>query len=124
MLAWLPYRDTVIQKVKGKLFVTDRMIEFIIATSVIFFFFLKGSDEFRFQVSLKDAPDLPTWIHYKFSPRHKTGFLYGVAPPGQSSIDVRDSVVFLYNRLILVSVKVLLDIKNAHNIRYTHFKKA
>ncbi|CAH0387809.1 unnamed protein product [Bemisia tabaci] len=48
----------------------------------------EGSDEFRFQVSLKDAPDLPTWIHYKFSPRHKTGFLYGVAPPGQSSIDL------------------------------------
>lgn len=40
-------------------------------------------DQFTYDASLSDSPDLPSWIHYVFSERHHSGFLYGV-PPSQS----------------------------------------
>ncbi|XP_076165424.1 sarcoglycan alpha [Ptiloglossa arizonensis] len=41
------------------------------------------SDQFAYQPSLLNAPDLPSWIHYTYSKRDHRGFLYGVAPKGQ-----------------------------------------
>ncbi|XP_033308235.1 alpha-sarcoglycan isoform X1 [Bombus vosnesenskii] len=38
------------------------------------------SDQFSYQPSLLNAPDLPSWIHYTYSKRDHRGFLYGVAP--------------------------------------------
>lgn len=38
------------------------------------------SDQFSYQPSLLNAPDLPSWIHYTYSKRDHYGFLYGVAP--------------------------------------------
>ncbi|XP_068978166.1 epsilon-sarcoglycan isoform X1 [Bombus flavifrons] len=38
------------------------------------------SDQFSYQPSLLNAPDLPSWIHYTYSKRDHHGFLYGVAP--------------------------------------------
>lgn len=41
------------------------------------------SDQFSYQPSLRDAPDLPSWIHYTYSKKDHHGFLYGVAPKDQ-----------------------------------------
>ncbi|XP_031771213.1 epsilon-sarcoglycan isoform X3 [Apis florea] len=41
------------------------------------------SDQFSYQPSLLNAPDLPSWIHYTYSKRDHHGFLYGVAPKNQ-----------------------------------------
>ncbi|XP_050594547.1 alpha-sarcoglycan isoform X3 [Bombus affinis] len=38
------------------------------------------TDQFSYQPSLLNAPDLPSWIHYTYSKRDHHGFLYGVAP--------------------------------------------
>ncbi|KAF7382697.1 hypothetical protein HZH66_013099 [Vespula vulgaris] len=40
-------------------------------------------DQFTYQPSLLNAPDLPSWIHYVHSKRDHGGFLYGVAPKNQ-----------------------------------------
>ncbi|XP_003708578.1 sarcoglycan alpha isoform X2 [Megachile rotundata] len=40
-------------------------------------------DQFSYQPSLLNAPDLPSWIHYTYSKRDHRGFLYGVAPRNQ-----------------------------------------
>lgn len=37
-------------------------------------------DQFVYQASLLDAPDLPSWINYVYSEQHRSGFLYGVPP--------------------------------------------
>ncbi|XP_056640234.1 epsilon-sarcoglycan isoform X1 [Diorhabda sublineata] len=37
-------------------------------------------DQFVYQASLLDAPDLPSWINYIYSEQHRSGFLYGVPP--------------------------------------------
>ncbi|XP_020284396.1 epsilon-sarcoglycan isoform X2 [Pseudomyrmex gracilis] len=41
------------------------------------------SDQFSYQPSLLNAPDLPSWIHYTYSKKDHHGFLYGVAPKDQ-----------------------------------------
>ncbi|XP_076240253.1 sarcoglycan alpha isoform X2 [Calliopsis andreniformis] len=41
------------------------------------------ADQFSYQPSLLNAPDLPSWIHYTYSIRDHHGFLYGVAPKDQ-----------------------------------------
>ncbi|KAL0122438.1 hypothetical protein PUN28_007276 [Cardiocondyla obscurior] len=41
------------------------------------------SDQFSYQPSLLNAPDLPSWIHYTYSKKDHHGFLYGVAPKNQ-----------------------------------------
>lgn len=40
-------------------------------------------DQFSYQPSLLNAPDLPSWIHYTYSKRDHHGFIYGVAPKNQ-----------------------------------------
>ncbi|GLV44362.1 Sarcoglycan alpha [Carabus blaptoides fortunei] len=39
-----------------------------------------ANDQFVYQPSLLNAPDLPSWVNYVYSDRHHTGFLYGVPP--------------------------------------------
>lgn len=39
-------------------------------------------DQFTYEATLANAPDLPSWVHYVYSERHHSGFLYGV-PPSQ-----------------------------------------
>ncbi|XP_033321096.1 sarcoglycan alpha isoform X1 [Megalopta genalis] len=41
------------------------------------------ADQFSYQPSLLNAPDLPSWIHYRYSKRDHRGFLYGVASKDQ-----------------------------------------
>ncbi|CAG9835668.1 unnamed protein product [Diabrotica balteata] len=37
-------------------------------------------EQFVYQASLLNAPDLPSWINYLYSEQHYSGFLYGVPP--------------------------------------------
>lgn len=43
-------------------------------------------NQFMYQASLFNSPDLPSWINYVFSDRHHYGFLYGVPPSNYRSI--------------------------------------
>lgn len=51
-------------------------------------FILGHSDQFSYQPSLLNAPDLPSWIHYTYSKKDHHGFLYGVAPKDQKYFQV------------------------------------
>lgn len=46
------------------------------------------SDQFSYRPSLLNAPDLPPWIHYVYSDRHQTGFLYGVPPLQHGDVEL------------------------------------
>lgn len=37
-------------------------------------------DQFVYEATLVDHPDLPSWMNYVFSDKHHSGFLYGVVP--------------------------------------------
>ena len=39
------------------------------------------NDTLRFSPSAKGSPDLPGWLAYDFSRRHRGGVVYGVPPP-------------------------------------------
>ncbi|XP_075220419.1 sarcoglycan alpha isoform X2 [Lycorma delicatula] len=45
-------------------------------------------NQFSFHPSLLDAPDLPSWMYYRYSDRHGAGFLYGVPPSKQKDFQV------------------------------------
>ncbi|XP_012281456.1 alpha-sarcoglycan isoform X2 [Orussus abietinus] len=45
-------------------------------------------DQFSYQPSLLNVPDLPPWIHYTYSRRDHQGFLYGVAPKDQEDFQL------------------------------------
>ncbi|KAL0276965.1 UNVERIFIED_CONTAM: hypothetical protein PYX00_004412 [Menopon gallinae] len=49
---------------------------------------IEPDDEFEYSASLVNAPDLPKWIEYSYSRRHRTGFLYGVPPKDQESLQI------------------------------------
>ncbi|KAL3282358.1 hypothetical protein HHI36_005544 [Cryptolaemus montrouzieri] len=50
--------------------------------------------QYVYQASLLDAPDLPSWIKYVFSEKHRKGFLYGV-PPNRNKPKIPLQVVAL-----------------------------
>ncbi|KAG8234412.1 hypothetical protein J437_LFUL015522 [Ladona fulva] len=47
-----------------------------------------NGDHFSYRPSLLNAPDLPPWIHYVYSNRHRSGFLYGVPPRDQTDVEL------------------------------------
>ncbi|XP_071446057.1 epsilon-sarcoglycan isoform X2 [Hetaerina americana] len=49
---------------------------------------LRENDQFSYRPSLLNAPDLPPWIHYVYSNRQQSGFLYGVPPRDQSGVEL------------------------------------
>lgn len=53
------------------------------------------SDQFTYQPSLLNAPDLPSWIHYTYSKKDHHGFLYGVAPKDQKYFQVINNRYFI-----------------------------
>ncbi|XP_046389938.1 epsilon-sarcoglycan isoform X2 [Ischnura elegans] len=48
-----------------------------------------NGDHFSYRPSLLNAPDLPPWIHYVYSNRHQSGFLYGVPPRDQPGVELQ-----------------------------------
>ncbi|XP_025163037.1 epsilon-sarcoglycan isoform X1 [Harpegnathos saltator] len=63
------------------------------------------TDQFSYQPSLLNAPDLPSWIHYTYSKKDHHGFLYGVAPKNQK--DFQLEVVGLNRHTYETRYKVL-----------------
>ncbi|XP_015111090.1 alpha-sarcoglycan isoform X2 [Diachasma alloeum] len=61
--------------------------------------------EFSYQASLLNSPDLPPWIHYTYSDKHRQGFLYGVAPKNQASFTLQ--IVGLSKKTYNTNYKVL-----------------
>ena len=51
-------------------------------------------DQFVYQPSLLNAPDLPSWINYIFSREHHCGFLFGV-PPNENNAKIQLEVIAL-----------------------------
>ncbi|XP_043268170.1 epsilon-sarcoglycan isoform X2 [Venturia canescens] len=71
--------------------------------------------EYSYQASLLNAPDLPSWIHYTYSKRHRQGFLYGVAPKGQQ--DFQLEIVGLNKQTYETAYKVLdMSVRDRENI--------
>ena len=61
-----------------------------------------------------NAPDLPPWIHYTYSKRHKRGFLYGAAPKNQ--LDFQLEIVGLNKHTYDTSYKVLdMNVREKEN---------
>ncbi|KAK0158517.1 hypothetical protein PV328_009512 [Microctonus aethiopoides] len=67
-----------------------------------------GRIEFTYQASLINAPDLPSWIHYTYSDKHRRGFLYGVPPNDQG--DFKLEIVGLNKQTYDTAYKII-DIK-------------
>lgn len=41
---------------------------------------LEQPDQFEYSFSLKNYPDLPSWIRFMYSTEYNAGFLYGTPP--------------------------------------------
>lgn len=39
------------------------------------------SEQFKYRPSIKNYPDLPSWMRYKYSSEYYGGYLYGTPPP-------------------------------------------
>lgn len=79
------------------------------------FFFVAKRAEFSYQASLLNAPDLPSWIRYTYSKRHRRGFLYGVAPKGQQ--DFQLEIVGLNKQTYETAYKILdMSVRDRENI--------
>ena len=49
---------------------------------------------YKYTPALSGSPDLPAWIRYRYSQRHKAGYIYGV-PPDQPGLSIDLDVVAL-----------------------------
>ncbi|MPD03940.1 hypothetical protein E2C01_099599 [Portunus trituberculatus] len=53
--------------------------------------------------SLLNMPDLPSWLHYSYSPAVFTGFVYGVPPEG-----LQDFQVHCFNCVLMFYMQIKL----------------
>lgn len=65
--------------------------------------------EFRFRPTLKDHPELPSWIGYIYSKQHKIGYLYGTPPEKLADKKISLDIVAL-NKKTYETKAVILDI--------------
>ncbi|XP_042893930.1 alpha-sarcoglycan-like isoform X2 [Penaeus japonicus] len=49
---------------------------------------LKKNRDVTYRPSLLNMPDLPSWLHYSYSPANHAGFVYGVPPDGISEFQL------------------------------------
>lgn len=66
------------------------------------------NDQFVYQPSLLNNPDLPTWVNYIYSNHHHAGFLYGV-PPNINNEEVLLEIIAL-NRKNYETRRIVLPI--------------
>lgn len=48
--------------------------------------FSEFDKQYSFHASIINKPDLPQWLHYIYSVRHHSGFIYGTPPYNQENI--------------------------------------
>lgn len=65
--------------------------------------------EFRYRPTLKDHPELPSWIGYIYSKPHKIGYLYGTPPEKLGDKKISLDIVAL-NKRTYETKAVVLDI--------------
>lgn len=65
--------------------------------------------ELRFRPTLKDHPELPSWIGYIYSKPHKTGYLYGTPPEKLADKKISLDIIAL-NKKTYETKAVVLDI--------------
>ncbi|XP_031634885.1 epsilon-sarcoglycan isoform X2 [Contarinia nasturtii] len=56
---------------------------------------LEQPDQFEYRFSLKNYPDLPSWMRFMYSTEYNSGFLYGTAPEELSGQDILLDVIAL-----------------------------
>lgn len=96
LIAQLNKNSLLILGVLSLFFIAHGASENVSATKVFIFpiepsmfnWTLKIGNDFSYRASLLNAPDLPKWIDYLYSKRHKTGFLYGVPPSNHKELEV------------------------------------
>lgn len=49
---------------------------------------LERPDQFEYRFSLKNYPDLPSWMRFMYSTEYSSGYLYGTPPERLSGHDV------------------------------------
>ncbi|XP_063993468.1 alpha-sarcoglycan isoform X2 [Diachasmimorpha longicaudata] len=79
--------------------------------------------EFSYQASLLNSPDLPPWMHYTYSDKHRQGFLYGVAPKNQGNFTLQ--IVGLSKKTYNTNYKVLeMNVQeNENSLKYEVYLK-
>ncbi|XP_032583214.1 epsilon-sarcoglycan isoform X2 [Drosophila sechellia] len=71
------------------------------------------SQQFRYRPSLKNYPDLPSWMRYMYSHEYHAGFLYGTPPASAAGKDLSLDVVAL-NRQNYETRRVVVTMFVAH----------
>ncbi|XP_058798040.1 alpha-sarcoglycan [Phymastichus coffea] len=74
--------------------------------------FNDGRDEYIYESSLLDSPDLPSWIHYTYSKRTHRGYLYGVAPRDQKTFKVE---IIAFNKKTYETRDTVLEVVVSEN---------
>lgn len=64
---------------------------------------LDQPNQFEYRFSLKNYPDLPSWLHYMYSTEYNSGFLYGTPPETLGGHEVRD--IYIYEIFRFVTYK-------------------
>lgn len=77
-------------------------------------------NQFVYQASLYNSPDLPSWINYVFSDSHHHGFLYGVPPTNYRNV-VPLEVIALNKKTYDTKVQVL-NIVISEKLNQAHFE--
>lgn len=60
---------------------------------------LEQPDQFEYSFSLKDYPDLPSWMRFMYSTEYNAGFLYGTPPEQFSGQEVSLQFRFLFKNI-------------------------
>lgn len=66
-----------------------------------------NKNQYVYQASLLNSPDLPSWVNYVFSGRHHYGFLFGVPPVNNIRSIVPLEVIALNKKTYETRVEIL-----------------
>lgn len=58
---------------------------------------LERPDQFEYSFSLKNYPDLPTWMSFMYSTEYNAGFLYGTPPEHLGGQEVRTWFLIVFH---------------------------
>lgn len=74
-------------------------------------------DQFEYRISIKDRPDLPSWLRYMYSSEHGAGFLYGTPPDRVSNREIKLDAVAL-DQTTFETRHIVLSLTINHGIKY------
>lgn len=62
---------------------------------------IEQPDQYEYQFSLKNYPDLPSWMRFMYSTEYQSGYLYGTPPEKLGDRKVSESFFLIFPNLIL-----------------------